>query len=236
MILTGASRGFLWQTVWPQDCWQKRMLYLNTFRLHALLNATEIVLYYESGPPQPTSNISLLLDIKTTTQRKVLSGARYYWFRSKAILIFLQGIFSNSQVINSFSQIAYSISRTWISNKVFGFMWHTQVKGSNNCYGEKWKKWKHQYALSGKACCYVALPPRGVLFFIFVTVLDLFLWSLLAPTVTSIFKSFDAFLDNMGKVCIFKNLGRFLSLNNLIQHWNKTEQRENIWIVQRNQP
>lgn len=153
MILTGASRGFLWQTVWPQDCWQKRMLYLNTFRLHALLNATEIVLYYEPGePPQPTSNIILLVDIKTTT-KKVLSGARYHWFRRKAILIFLQGIFCNSQVINSFSQIAYSISRTWIPNKVFGFMWHTRVKGSNNCYGEKWKKWKHQYAFCGKACC-----------------------------------------------------------------------------------
>lgn len=155
VILTGASRGFLWQTVWPQDCWQKRMLYLNTFRLHALLNTTEIGLYYESGPPQPTSNISLLVGIKTTTttQKEVLSGATYYRFREKAILIFLRGIFSNGQVINSFSQIAYSISRTWIPNKVLGFMWHTQVKGSNNCYGEKWKKWKHQYALCGKACC-----------------------------------------------------------------------------------
>lgn len=140
VILTGASRGFLWQTVWPQDCWQKRMLYLNTFRLHALLNTTEIGLYYEWGPPQPTSNISLLVGIKTTTQKEVLSGATYYRFRRKAILIFLQGIFSNDRVINSFSQIAYSISRTWIPNKVLGFMWHTQVKGSNNCYGERWKK------------------------------------------------------------------------------------------------
>lgn len=121
MVLTGASRGFLWQTVWPQDCWQKMMLYLNTFPLHALLNATEIVLYYESGPTQPTSNTRLLVDIKKK-EKKVLNGARYYWFRSKAILIFLQGIFSNSQVINSFSQIAYSISRTWIPNKVFEFM------------------------------------------------------------------------------------------------------------------
>lgn len=41
------------------------MLYLNTFRLHALLNATQIVLYYESGPPQPTSNATLLVDIQT---------------------------------------------------------------------------------------------------------------------------------------------------------------------------
>lgn len=42
-------------------------------------------------------------------------------------------------------------------------MQHARVKrGSNNCYGEKWKKFKHQYVLSGKSCRYVeALPPRG---------------------------------------------------------------------------
>lgn len=47
---------------WPQNCWQRKLRYLNTFRLHALLNATEIVLYNVSAPPQPTSNTTLLAD------------------------------------------------------------------------------------------------------------------------------------------------------------------------------
>lgn len=49
------------------------MLYLNTFPLHALLNATEIVLYYESGPTQPTSNTRLLVDIKKKKKRSSMA-------------------------------------------------------------------------------------------------------------------------------------------------------------------
>lgn len=139
--LGGCARGRRWVSVadsLTSGLLTKRaMLYLNTFRLHALLNATQIVLYYESGPPQPTSNTSLLVDIKTTTTRRThththkSSSAALDIIDSerKQFLIFLQGIFSNSQVINSFSQIAYSISRTWIPNKVFGFMWQRVSQG-----------------------------------------------------------------------------------------------------------
>lgn len=130
-----------WPTGWPQDCRQKRMFYLNTFHPLALLNTTEIVFSALNwGPPQPTSNISLLVDMKTAHQNRPSVVPYFIDSRKKAILIFLRGIFSNNQVINSFSQIAYSILWTWIPNKVFGFMWHRQVMGSNNCYGEKWKK------------------------------------------------------------------------------------------------
>lgn len=108
------GRQFDLRTCDKGDAWFKHLS-----PVHALLNATEIVLYCASGPPQPTSNATLGARHK---KKKVFNGVQYYWFRSKAILISLQGIFSNSQVINSFSQIAYSISRTWIPNKVFEFM------------------------------------------------------------------------------------------------------------------
>lgn len=145
LILTGAGCGFLWLTGWPQDCLQKRMFYLNTFHPLALLNTTEIVfcaLNWKGGAPQPTSNISPLL-WKPCTK----TGLHWRWIlliqEKKAIFKFSSGgSFSKIQLLNSSPQIASSIPWTWIPKKVFRFMWHRRVKGSNNCYGEEWKEMK----------------------------------------------------------------------------------------------
>lgn len=89
-----------------------------------------------------------------------------------------------------------------------------------------------------KACCQVALPPRGVLCFCFcfgfflVTVSNLFLCCLLARTVTSISKSSDVGLDTMddgkwGRVRLNKaHLGASLKKKVL----NKVEKiTQSIW-------
>lgn len=146
LILTGAGCGFLWLTGWPQDCRQKRMFYLNTFHPLALLNTTEIVfcaLNWGGGGWYHNQQVTWARCYENRAPKQAFTGAGFYRFKKrKPFLKFLQGGFSNSQVLNSSPQIASSIPWTWIPKKVFGFLWHRRVKASNNCYGEEWKEMK----------------------------------------------------------------------------------------------
>lgn len=142
------------------------MFYLNTFHPLALLNTTEIVFCLLNwGPSQPTSNISLLV-WKPCTK----TGLQWCWIlliqATIAILIFLRGIFSNSQVLNSFPQIAYSISWTWIPKKVFWIYVAQTSQGVGKLLRREVKRNENINMRSlGKACCGVALPPRRALSF-----------------------------------------------------------------------
>lgn len=182
------------------------MFYLNTFHPLALLNTTEIVfcaLNWEGG--HHNQQVTLAHCYENRAPKQAFTGAGFYWFKkSKPFFKFLQGGFlATAKSLIHPPKLLLQYHEHGYQRKSLDLCGADESRRRITVMAKSEKKWKHQYALPGKGWLWGSFASKESFrsFFLFATVLDLFPRHLLAPSATSIFTSFEAFLCKTVRRC-----------------------------------